>query len=431
MIFKWIFKLGQQKRNPSINKWFLFLKKTEQWSLEELENYQLKKLKEIVSFAYNHSDYYKNLFDKNSVNPNAINNLSAVKKLPILEKKDLLNFNTEIHTKAKFSKLFKASTSGSSGESLVFKREESTDSFNRASIFRGYSWYDIQPWDKNGYFWGFNFSKADRVKTNFLDALQNRFRIFSYEKEEFEDFVKKLKSAKYIHGYSSMIYQTAKLINTNNLEKPKNLKMVKGTSEKIFEKYQSEVKKAFNLKIISEYGATESGIIAFECPEGSMHLNMEGVLVEEVEKEILVTNLQLKAFPIIRYKLGDYIELAPKDFKCKCGRAHRVLKEVTGRIGDNVYGVTKIYPSLYFYYIFKNLVKQEGLKLNYQVIQNQKGFLNFKIEQTLTSKDVKILKDEIAKYFKEDINFEIQYNQTLETKSGKFKSFISNISDDK
>ena len=50
-----------------------------------------------------------------------------------------------------------------------------------------------------------------------------------------------------------------------------------------------------------------------------MHIAMEGVIVEEMNNEIVVTNLHLKSFPIIRYKLGDYIELAPDDFQCSCG----------------------------------------------------------------------------------------------------------------
>ena len=101
------------------------------------------------------------------------------------------------------------------------------------------------------------------------------------------------------------------------MSKPAHIKMIKGTSEKYSINYQEEVKKAFGTKIVSEYGATESGVIAFECPEGNMHINMEGVLVEEIENEIVVTNLQMTSFPLIRYKLGDYIQLAPESKQCK------------------------------------------------------------------------------------------------------------------
>lgn len=427
MLYKWIFKLGQQWRNPSINSWFSFLKRSESWSLEDLEAYQLEKLKELIKFAYDHSLFYKKHFDDHHFSVSEISSLEDIHKIPTISKRDLLDHTQEIHTQYSFKKLIKATTSGSSGESLVFNREEEADSFNRAAIFRGYSWYNVNPWEKNGYFWGFNFSFKEKVKTKILDILQHRFRIFSYEKKSFQQFVNKLKNTKYIHGYSSMLFQTAKLINERGLEKPKNIKMIKGTSEKIFDTYQEEVQKAFGLKIISEYGATESGIIAFECPQGNMHLNMEGVLVEEVNEEILVTNLQMKSFPIIRYQLGDYIQLASKEEICSCGKNHRILKEVTGRVGANVYGFKEIYPSLYFYYIFKNLVKNKGLKLNYQVIQNKKGFLKFNIEQAINDGKISLLKQEIEKYFSDDMKVEIKQNIALKSTKGKFKSFISNL----
>jgi len=239
-------------------------------------------------------------------------------------------------------------------------------------------------------------------------------------------FVKKLRTSVYVHGYSSAIYETAKKINWQHLKKPLHLKMVKGTSEKIFESYQSEIQQAFGQKMISEYGAAETGIIAFECPKGAMHINMEGVLVEEIDHEIIVTSLQLNSFPIIRYKLGDFIKLAPKNMVCECGMSHLILEEVTGRIGAVVYGKTGSYPSLYFYYIFKNLAKK-GLLLTYQVIQENKGKLLFLIEQNLNIKEKEVLMGEIKLYFKEDMAIEIKENTTLIKGKHKQQSFISNI----
>ncbi len=427
MFQKIIFKIGQRLRNPSINEWFTFLKKSESWNIEQLEEYQLERLKEIVNFAYQNSIFYKQHFDANNITPNQLKTLEDFSKFPVLTKSEILKHTDEIHTQFHFKKTFKATTSGSSGDALVFKRDEKADSFNRASIFRGYSWYKIQPWERNGYFWGFNFSRKARFKAKLLDFLQNRFRVFSYEKTAFLSFVKKLENARFIHGYSSMIYQSAKIINTENLKKPQKIKMVKGTSEKILDNYKEEIQKAFNVPIISEYGATESGIIAFECPYGKMHINMEGVFVEEIDHEIVVTNLQMKSFPIIRYKLGDYIEIENDKVPCKCGRAHRILKEVTGRIGENVYGFNNIYPSLYFYYIFKNLSKNKNLKLNHQVIQREKGLLVFNIEEKLTEIENKYLQDEIYKYFDDDIKYEIVNNSKKELTNEKIKSFISYI----
>jgi len=426
-MFKRIYNIGQRLRNPSITTWFHFLKASENWSLASLETYQLKKLQELVAVAYENSAYYKRIFDELGVKPSDIRSLDDLKKLPVTTKSDLLVYNKEIHTGLKFGKLFQANTSGTSGESLKFNREESADSFNRASIYRGYSWYKVNPWERNGYFWGYNFSERAVLKIRILDSLQNRFRIFNYRRESIVFFIKKLNNAKYLHGYSSMVYETAKIINSLNLEKPASLKMVKGTSEKIFEAYQEEIQSAFGQRMISEYGATETGIIAFECPKGKMHLNMEGVIVEEIDHEIVVTNLQLHAFPIIRYQLGDYIALAPKTATCECGMQHLIIEEVTGRIGQSVYGKNNSYPSLYFYYIFKNLATKQGLLLTYQVVQEEKGKLNFLIEQPLDSHQLISLENEIGVYFKEDMEFTIEHSQSLTAPNKKLKSFISNM----
>lgn len=426
-MFKGIFKIGQRLRNPSLTTWFQFLKASETWPLASLEAYQLKKLQELVAIAYANSAYYKNIFDALGLKPADIRSLEDLKKLPVTTKSDLLVHNKEIHTNLIGKKLFQANTSGTSGESLKFNREETADSFNRASIYRGYSWYNVNPWERNGYFWGYNFSEMAVLKIRILDSFQNRFRIFNYRKESIDFFIKELKKAKYLHGYSSMVYETAKITNSLNLEKPTNLKMVKGTSEKIFEAYQEEIQKAFGQRMISEYGAAETGIIAYECPKGNMHINMEGVIVEEIDHEIVVTNLQMHAFPIIRYKLGDYIKLAPKTATCECGMQHLIIEEVTGRIGQPVYGKNNTYPSLYFYYIFKNLATKQGLLLTYQVVQEEKGKLFFLIEQPLDSKQLNYLENEIAVYFKEDMEFKIEYSQNFTAPNKKLKSFISNI----
>lgn len=427
MVSKGIFKIGERLRNPSTATWLPFLKASETWPLASLEAYQLKKLQELMGVAYANSAHYKNSFDALGLKPADIQSLEDLKKLPIISKKELLNNNKEIHSNLKFKKHFLANTSGTSGESLKFKREESADSFNRASIYRGYSWYNVKPWELNGYFWGYNFSEMAMLKIRILDSLQNRFRIFNYRRESIDFFSRKLKNAKYLHGYASMVYETAKIINSQNLEKPANLKMVKGTSEKIFESYQDEIQKAFGQRMISEYGAAETGIIAFECPKGNMHLNMEGVIVEEIDHEIVVTNLQMHAFPIIRYQLGDYIRLAPKTATCECGMQHAIIEEVTGRIGQAVYGKNNTYPSLYFYYIFKNLASKQSLLLSYQVVQNEKGKLNFLIEQHLDSEQLLHLENEIAVYFKEDMEFVIEHSQNITAQNKKLKSFISNI----
>lgn len=425
MVHKWIFNIGAKLRNPSLTKQYTFLKESEQWSVDELEEYQLKQLNILLQEAIEYTPFYAEFYkDQKDLLP--LKSLKDLKQFPILEKEDLLEHVSSIQSKKKQS-VIKAKTSGSTGQSLEFYRNETADSFNRAAIFRGYSWYGIHPWDVNGYFWGFDFSFFAKLKMQFLDGLQNRFRLFSLKDKDLESFSKKIDNSKFIHGYSSMIYELARYRNKKNIPKPEQLKLVKGTSEKIWAAYQEEAMKAFGMPIRSEYGATESGIIAFECREGNMHINMEGVIVEEIENEIVVTNLQMTSFPVIRYKLGDYIELAPEDETCSCGMQHRILKSVTGRVGELIHGKESVYPSLYFYYVFKNLL-QKGLSLNYQIEQHEKGKLEVYIEENLTTIEESQLKKEFEKYFSKEVDYTIHQKSTLKREKGKLKSFISSLS---
>lgn len=98
------------------------------------------------------------------------------------------------------------------------------------------------------------------------------------------------------------------------------------------------------------------------------------IFEQDNNNQIIVTNLFSHSFPIIRYKLGDYIEL---DYNTKypCGRKHPILKEIKGRVGKNIYGNKNIYPSLTLYYVFKNLTKALGYEVDYQVIQEKKDIL--------------------------------------------------------
>jgi phenylacetate-CoA ligase len=204
------------------------------------------------------------------------------------------------------------------------------------------------------------------------------------------------------------------------------LKMIKGTSEKIFPVYQHVVMEVFGRKIISEYGAAESGIIAFECPKGHMHINEENVIVEEVEGEIVITNLNSLSFPIIRYKLGDHIKIAPFSV-CDCGRQSDVILEVMGRVGKSIIGKRKKFPSLTLYYIFKNIALAHGVELQYQAYQNKPGVLEFRFPRTLTAHERNCVENEAIKYFGDEIDFKIKENYFIHDKVGKLKDFITSL----
>lgn len=425
---RWLFYRGAKKRNPSIFRHFESLKKTEGLDLPSFLELNEQRLKDLCVFAAEHSPFYKRRFEEAGFDPLKNWSLEEFRNIPITTKRDLIAHNQEIHTPAKFfKKRFFVETSGTSGEILTFHRDESWDSFNRAAIWRGYSWFGANPWDRKLYFWGYNTAPLKRLKLKVMDFMVNRFRLFDYDPGKLKQLLPKLNNVAIIEGYSSMIYELANLIEDKQ-PKFKSLKLVKGTSEKVFPHYQDIAKKVYGMPIANEYGSTESGIIAFECPKGSMHITMEGVYVEQDPEDggILVTNLQSFSFPSIRYKLGDQIVLAPSDFTCECGFHSPVIREVTGRIGKKIFGSTQIYPSLTLYYIFKNLYFNDNRTIDFQAHQYEKGKLEIWLKESVTDTLQSLILSEAGKYFS-DIEITLLENHDFRQQAGKLRDFVSHL----
>lgn len=427
-INKLLFKLGARIRNPRLFYFFEELISTDTSSESALKAIQEKKLHELLIWAYEHSPYYRKLFIEVGFNPGLGMDWEKFQSISPTSKSDLIQNNNEIQVDTtKFSKVFYCESSGTSGQVLTFKRNEEWDSFIRAAQLRGYSWHGVNPWDFNIYFWGYNSSPLKKLKLRILDRLVNRYRIFDYDESSLKNLINRGKQVSYIEGYSSMIYEMAKLL-PDSQDTFKNLKLVKGTSEKIFPHYKSAVKQAFGIPLRSEYGAAEAGIIAFECPEGNMHVVEEGVLVETNSNgEIIITNLVSKSFPIIRYKLGDAVEMEKDDYKCPCGRSHRIIKEVTGRVGKNIVGQTKVFPSLTLYYIFKNIYFERNKSIDYQAIQEKAGELEINTLYELSSAEKQWILDQSFKYYKEEIKISFRVTSSFRLEKGKLKDFISRI----
>lgn len=100
---------------------------------------------------------------------------------------------------------------------------------------------------------------------------------------------------------------------------------------------------AFDAPVYDVYGTSETKEIAWECPEGGMHVNADVVRLEVldesgqalapgVEGDLVATLLVNRAMPLLRYRTGDRGTLAAET--CTCGRSSPLLGVVTGRAAD-------------------------------------------------------------------------------------------------
>jgi len=368
------------------------------------------------------SPFYKERYFNIDVSKVNIGNLST---LPILTKDNLRNNIEKIYSK-KYTKnaLIKSETSGSTGDPFIFYRDKDWDAYHRAAIWRGLNQFNVQPYNKNLYLWGFIFTPFQKMKMRILDKIQNRYRFFQLDEssikkkldlDQFLDVV-------YISGYSSVIYALAKICSNISLKTP-CLRLIKGTSEKIYPEYKKLVKKVFNVPFVSEYGSAETGIISFTCPYGNDHVIRENVILENVDNRAVVTNLHSYSLPIIRYDLGDYIETSHRE--CQCGRTSHIVDEIIGRIGVLICGVERNYPSLTLYYVFKEIAVLNGVELVYRAEQFVKGAIIIYLEGDKFESYKQLVWNVSSKYLP-GINISVEV-LPFDYKISKFKDFFSHL----
>jgi phenylacetate-CoA ligase len=122
-------------------------------------------------------------------------------------------------------------------------------------------------------------------------------------------------------------------------------KAVVSTSEMLHGYQREAIEAAFGCFVANEYGARDAGILAYECPQGGMHLTNENLILEILHPVTLepvkpgqsglavVTDLNNYSMPRLRYVLGDMVSLSENE-RCSCGRTMPLLKSVDGRQTD-------------------------------------------------------------------------------------------------
>jgi phenylacetate-CoA ligase len=141
-----------------------------------------------------------------------------------------------------------------------------------------------------------------------------------------------------MYGYASALHLLAVAWARTGRRPPAGLRAVFTTAEPLFDWQKKAIESAFGCPAAVEYGCRDGGLAALECPEGGLHIAAEHMVVEiadpdaEGRGEIVLTNLDSRALPIIRYRTGDIGSL--DGTPCPCGRGLPRLGAVEGRRTD-------------------------------------------------------------------------------------------------
>ena len=185
---------------------------------------------------------------------------------------------------------------------------------------------------------------------------------------------------------------------------------------------------ALKCKVVNEYGSAETGLIAYECPNGSMHICEEVAYVtEDSENNILVTELYNESMPLINYNLNDKVSLDNKF--CSCNRNSRIISNIGGRVDDFIECQDGSKMSQYFfYYIVKDLDSVGFMNsiLKYKIIQHKNTFRFYIISGKNYSQNVEnYILNRMYEKIGQDIEVKfILVNSIPREKGGKLRFFV-------
>lgn len=361
------------------------LLKSQFWSLKEIKEAQLKQLNILLNLSKNTSEYYARQLQNISI---PLNSLEEATGLPTITKNTIRQSGNIFRTKF-FTDRFKNVTSGSSGDPIVIYISDKAQAYRMAGRERYMSWWNLKTGDRSVLIWG---KKATQRKNSTIleclrEKLHNRLdiNVFDLNKDSIYHYYQKIEHFKpvYIRGYKSAIYQLAELMMNNNLMfKNAKPKVAIVTSEVLLKEERSYIEGVLKCRVVNEYGSADGGLFAFECPEGSMHIFEEAVLIDtDNEGYIISTELFNDSMPLINYKIDDCLSISKE--KCRCGRNLRTISDIKGRLSDFVIKPDGSKISQYvFYYIMKEI---EDLGFHNTVKK-------YKVTQTNNSFEIKVIK---------------------------------------
>ena len=425
------------------------LEDSQWWTPESLRAYQWNRLQELLLHSYAHVPFYQALFDQQGLRPESIQNLEDFQaRVPILTTDALRTQTQSFYARSPKQRLVTVRTSGSTGQRLLFKMSTQTGGYHLANLIRSRRWWNLEPGDPELKFWGMAspFEVSVRGKMRAI-ARGWKDRLFSVSHfSAFDGSETALMKAyhtmlrrrpKLIFGYGVALFIFAKFIAENQL----NLAgytpaAIIYTSETLYPSQRDLIRNTFGgCPLVCEYGSVECGIMAYDCPEGSLHLMDETLFVEVVpekgvqgdgEGAIVVTHLESHAFPLIRYKIGDLGILS--DTPCACGRGLSVLKQFAGRANDLIQKPNGEYVHAeLFDYVMRY---QEGVR-RYRVIEEGVGHIRMLLEtgHALSSQKKESLQANLRKHIGAEFRVDVEETDHIPNEpSGKFRWVISKSS---
>lgn len=416
------------------------LRNSAKLDVEQLEALRLSKLQRLVKHAYENVDYYREVMDSAGVAPSDIRTLSDLQYIPALRRNNIQkNFKQLLAEGFALEDCYQGSSSGSTGEPVRYLRDRAGSSMGQAVRYFG---WELASWRfRHRYLtlWGNPTTVQQdwsRLSSKIKSALFGEVKFPAYELSDTEAFSElanlcKKEQFDYIQGYTNAIYGLAVYAKEHDIELP-TVQGVLTTAENLMPHQRALIETVLG-PVYDFYGCGEINGIAFQCNQQSgYHIMDPHVIVEygdamddEGNYELLITDLDNYAMPLLRYANGDMGVRGPQE-ACDCGLNFSRLQRVAGRVSDVIPtpdGGRMSVPSV----LGSRLLKELRGLLRYQAELVSPNHININIETNDEFDEIQesVLRDALGEYLSASFEWDIvKVPQIKAGANGKYKLFV-------
>jgi len=324
------------------------LKESQRWPRARLEEMRDGKLRALVARMYDASPHYRRMMDDKGVRPSDVRGVADIGKLPIMTKAIIHEHAAALRTAdVGDDQLEVGITGGTTGVPMRVVRDYEGTTWMRAAYWRGFGWGGLElgtPWVQlfGGQLGQGNGRPMNRLKNWFAGKVF--LPAFELGEANVGAYVAAIQraGARFLVGYASACHQLAVLAERAGLAL--RLDAVFPTAELLPQHWGERIARVFGAKVLPYYGCGEVQSLGYSCPEapGVYHTSDEHAIIEvedrqgnaglEGEGAFLITDLDNRAMPLIRYRNGDAGLIGAPG--CACGRTLGRILRLDGRVND-------------------------------------------------------------------------------------------------
>lgn len=354
----------------------------------ELEDLQLRRLQKLVRYVYDNVEIYRKKFDDLGIDPDSINSLQDIERLPFTEKDDMRAAYPYKMFAAPLKDIVRVhSSSGTTGQvSVVGYTQNDIDMWSEC-VARALVAYGLDENDVVHVAYGYGLFTGGlglHYGSEKLGSITipvsggNTTRQVSI----LRDFGVSAIAA--TPSYALLVGEVAKDMGINFDELPVRVGIF--GAEPWSESMRKQIEELYGIKAYDIYGLSEimGPGVGFECEcQSGLHINEDHFFIEIVDPEtlepvedgepgeVVFTTLTKEGIPLIRYRTRDISSLMTSE--CACGRSFKRLRRLSGRSDDMliIRGVN-VYPSQ----IEEILLRIDNVAPHYQIVLDKKGSMD-------------------------------------------------------